>query len=295
MLYLEKRINLYKKKRVTINDILNMKSQNMPITVVTSYDYAMATLYDKAGVDILLVGDSAGMVMLGYDDTIQVTMEQMCMFTQGVSRARSHAMIIADLPFMSYQASIQDAITNSGRLIRAGADAVKLEGGTPAAIQRIKAIVDAGIPVMGHIGVQPQTAPLLGGYTVQGKTADDAIQLLASAKEIEEAGAFSIVLEMVGHQATGIITDAIKIPTIGIGAGSKCSGQVLVTHDMLGIYEKIKPKFVKRYADLSNEIIKAVEEYMNDVKSNRFPSEEYSFSMAEGELEKLKSILRENE
>jgi 3-methyl-2-oxobutanoate hydroxymethyltransferase len=225
--------------------------------------------------------------MLGYENTIPVTMEQMELFTEAVSRARQNALIVGDLPFMSYQANISDAITNSGRLIKAGADAVKLEGGQEMVIT-IKAIVETGIPVMGHIGLQPQTTMLSQGYRVQGRTKDAAIKLIEDAKALERAGVFSIALEMVSHEVAKIISESISIPTIGIGSGKNCDGQVLVIHDMLGMYDKLKPKFVKRYLSLSKDITKAVESYRKDVESGRFPTKENWFSMDASELEKLR-------
>ena len=270
----------------SVRDILSMKNSKK-ITVLTSYDYTTAQLCDKAGVDILLVGDSGGMVMLGYENTIPVTMEQMCFFTEAVARGRQNAMVVADLPFMSYQASKSQAIENSGRLIKAGADAVKLEGGLEVK-DTVRAIVEVGIPVMGHIGFQPQTTTLQEGYRVQAKTRDAALKLIESAKALEEAGAFSIALEMVTKEVSKIISNSINIPTIGIGSGPDCDGQVLVFHDMVGLYEKIKPKFAKRYLELSGEIVKAVESYKNDVISGKFPTNEHSFSMDKSELERLK-------
>ena len=271
----------------TVQDIINMKKDEKKISVITSYDYSLATLCDRAGVDILLVGDSAGMVMLGYENTIPVTMDQMCMFTEAVSRARQNSLLVADLPFMSYQASIDDAIKNSGRLIKAGADAVKLEGGIPM-VETISAIVDVGIPVMGHIGLQPQTTVLSQGYKVQGKTKDTALQLIDDAKELEEAGVFSITLEMISHEVAEIISETISVPTIGIGSGVGCNGQVLVVQDLLGMYDKIKPKFVKSYMNLSVDIVKAVETYKNDIESGMFPTQENWFSMDNNELKKLR-------
>ena len=208
------------------------------------------------------------------------------MFTESVSRARKNSLLVADLPFMSYQASIDDAITNSGRLIKAGADAVKLEGGTPMA-ETISAIVDVGIPVMGHIGLQPQTTMLSQGYKVQGKTKDTALKLIDDAKELEEAGVFSIALEMVSHEVAQIISETINVPTIGIGSGVGCNGQVLVIQDLLGMYEKLQPKFVKRYMNLSEDIVKALENYKKDIESGTFPSQENWFSMENEELKKL--------
>ena len=271
----------------TVKDIIDMKKAGKKISVLTSYDYALASLCDKAGVDILLVGDSAGMVVLGYENTIPVTMEQMEIFVGAVSRAKQNALVVGDLPFMSYQASISDAISNSGRLIKAGADTVKLEGGSVMA-DTISAIVGTGIPVMGHIGFQPQTTALSQGYKVQGRTFEAAKQLIEDAKALEEAGAFSIALEMVSHEVSKIISESIDIPTIGIGSGLHCDGQVLVVHDILGLYEKLKPKFVKQYLSLSNDVVQAVSKFKSDVESGSFPAEENWFSMEKEEYEKLK-------
>ncbi len=270
----------------SVKDIISMKGEKK-ISVITAYDYTTAQLCDKAGIEILLVGDSGGMVMLGYENTIPVTMEQMCFFTQAVSRGRQNAMVVADMPFMSYQASRSQAIENAGRLVKAGADAVKLEGGIEIR-DTVKSIAEIGIPVMGHIGFQPQTTTLQEGYKVQAKTKDAALSLIQNAKALEKAGAFSIALEMVTREVSRIITKSITIPTIGIGSGPDCDGQVLVVHDVLGLYEKIKPKFAKRYLELSIDIVKAVSAYRNDVVSGRFPSQEHSFSMEKSELERLK-------
>lgn len=271
----------------TVLDIIKMKKEGEKISVITSYDYTLASLCDKAGMDILLVGDSAGMVMLGYENTIPVTMDQMCLFTEAVSRARKNSLLVADLPFMSYQTNIDDAIRNAGRLIKSGADAVKLEGGSVMA-ETISALVDVGIPVMGHIGLQPQTTMLSQGYKVQGNTKDIAMKLIDDAKELEESGVFSIALEMVSHEVAEIISETIHIPTIGIGSGKGCDGQVLVVQDLLGMYDKIKPKFVKRYMNLSEDIVSAVENYKKDIKSGLFPAQENWFSMDEDELKKLR-------
>ncbi len=271
----------------SVQDIINMKKEQKKISVITSYDYTLASLCDKAGIDVLLVGDSAGMVMLGYENTIPVTMGQMCMFTEAVSRARNNSLLVADLPFMSYQASIEDAINNSGKLIKAGADAVKLEGGSIMA-ETISAIVDVGIPVMGHIGLQPQTTMLSQGYKVQGKTKDSAMKLINDAKELEEAGVFSIALEMVSHEVAEIISETVSVPTIGIGSGVNCDGQVLVVQDLLGMYEKIKPKFAKRYMNLSIDIVNSLENFKKDVETGTFPAEENWFSMNDEELKKLR-------
>ena len=253
----------------TINEIIQ-KKQKEKITVVTSYDYTMATLCDQ--VDILLVGDSAGMVMLGYENTSPVTMDQMCMFTEGVSNGRKNALIVADLPNKSYE-NESDAVTNSQRLINAGADAVKLEGRLP---EIIKAIVKSGIPVMGHLGLLPQTAKK---YSVQGKTEDDSRVLLEDSKALKDAGCFTIVYEMVASETMKKITESVTVPTVGIGCGKYCDGQVLVIHDMLGLYDKIDPKFVKRYLSLSKSIRKAVSEYVKDVENQTFPADEHSYHM----------------
>ena len=271
----------------SVQDIINMKKEKKKISVITSYDYTLASLCDKAGIDVLLVGDSAGMVMLGYENTIPVTMDQMCMFTEAVSRARTNSLLVADLPFMSYQASIENAINNSGRLIKAGADTVKLEGGSIMA-ETISAIVDVGIPVMGHIGLQPQTTMLSEGYKVQGKTKDSALKLIEDAKKLEEAGVYSIALEMVSHEVAEIISDTVSVPTIGIGSGVNCDGQVLVVQDLLGMYEKIKPKFAKRYMNLSEDIVNSLTNFKKDVESSIFPAEENWFSMNNDELKKLR-------
>ncbi|MDE1873319.1 MAG: 3-methyl-2-oxobutanoate hydroxymethyltransferase [Thaumarchaeota archaeon] len=270
----------------SVRDITSMKNSKK-ITIITAYDYTTAQLCDKAGVEILLVGDSGGMVMLGYENTIPVTMEQMCFFTEAVSRGRKGAMVVADMPFMSYQASKSQAIENAGRLVKAGADAVKLEGGVEIK-DTVRSIVDIGIPVMGHIGFQPQTTTLQEGYRVQAKTKDAALGLIQNAKALEKAGAFSIVLEMVTQEVSKIITESISIPTIGIGSGPDCDGQVLVVHDVLGLFEKLKPKFAKRYLELAGDIVKAVTSYKDDVVSGKFPTQEHSFSIDKAELERLR-------
>src|SRR5919112_1858370 len=263
-------------KRLTIKDIMMMKHKLQKISVLTAYDYSTASICDRAGVDILLVGDSAGMVMLGYPTTNQVNMEEMLTFCSGVSRGVKRAMIIADMPFGSYQISTSEAIAN----------AIKI-------IDTVKAIVKTGIPVMGHIGLKPQTTILSEGYRLQGKTKISGLKLIEDAKELEEAGVFSIVLEMVTSEVADIICKSISIPTIGIGSGSSCDGQVLVLHDMLGIYEDIKPKFVKRYAEVSKSIFEAVSVYISDVKSSKFPNEENIFHTSPADLEQIRQTLKE--
>ena len=263
----------------TVNDIIQMKSREK-ITVLTGYDSTMATLCDK--VDVILVGDSAGMVMLGYDDTRDVTMDDMIRFTTAVKNAKTNSLIVTDLPINSYE-NEDSAITNSKRLVEAGAHAVKLEGGKEIG-KIIKAVVDSGIPVMGHLGLLPQTAEK---YSVQAKKSEDAVDLLQDAKNLEESGVFSIVFEMVTSDVAKIITKSVKVPTIGIGSGINCDGQVLVVHDMLGMFEKIKPKFAKRYLNLSEEIRNAINSYVKDVKEEKFPGQEHTFSMEKEELEKM--------
>jgi len=263
----------------TVNDIMQMKSKEK-ITVLTGYDSTMTTLCDKA--DVILVGDSAGMVMLGYDNTKDVTMDDMVRFTTAVKNAKTNSLIVTDLPINSYE-NEDSAIANSKRLVLAGAHAVKLEGGKEVA-DIIKAVKNSGIPVMGHLGLLPQTAEK---YSVQAKKSEDAVSLIEDAKILEKSGVFSIVLEMVTSDVTKIITKNITVPIIGIGSGKDCDGQVLVIHDMLGMFEKIKPKFAKRYLNLSEEIRNAVSSYVKDVKEERFPEQEHTFSMEKDELEKL--------
>ena len=263
----------------TVSDIVQMKSKEK-ITVLTGYDSTMATFCDK--VDVILVGDSAGMVMLGYDDTRDVTMDDMIRFTTAVKNAKTNSLIVTDLPINSYE-NEDSAIINSKKLVEAGADAVKLEGGKEVG-EIIKAIVNSGIPVMGHLGLLPQTAEK---YSVQAKKSEDAVDLLQDAKKLEESGVFSIVFEMVTSDVARIITKSVKVPTIGIGSGVNCDGQVLVVHDMLGMFEKIKPKFAKRYLNLSEEIRNAINSYVKDVKEEKFPGQEHIFSMEKEELEKM--------
>lgn len=257
-----------------VMDITRMKNRKKIVTV-TAYDYTMATLCDEGGADILLVGDSAGMVMLGYKSTIPVSMSEMCVFTGAVSRARNDALVVADLPFLSYNISKQKAIRNSGRLIQCGADAIKLEGGM-SQVETIRSIVNAGIPVMGHIGIQPQSAEILDGYGIRGEDQEEAESLQNDAYAMQDAGVFSIVLEKVAAPTARKITNAISVPTIGIGSGVGCDGQVLVIQDMLGMH-KNNLRFVKQYANLAEDIRGAINTYKEDVESERFPSKEHSF------------------
>lgn len=274
------------KKKVSVNDILAMKG-NEKISVLTAYDYSTSLICDRAGIDVLLVGDSAGMVVLGYSSTVPVGMNEMIMFCGAVSRGAKRAMIVGDMPFGSYQPNASMAVENAVQLIKVGCDAVKLEGGSEI-IGTIKALVDAGIPVMGHIGLKPQTQSLWEGYRLQGRTKESATKLVDDAKALEKAGVFSIVLEMVASEVADMITKGVSIPTIGIGSGAGCDGQVLVLHDMLGIYEDIKPRFAKRYAELSKPIFDAVSRYASDIKAGKFPEESNTFHMSPEELDRLK-------
>lgn len=264
--------------RKTIVDIRSMKTEGEKITVLTAYDAGMARLFASCDIDMLLVGDSLGNVILGYDSTVPVTMEEMLHHAKAVRRGAPESFVIADMPFGSYQTGVRDAIKNAIRFLKeADSDAVKLEGGL-SVCPVVAALVEAGIPVVGHIGLTPQTANQLGGYKVQGKKLEDARRMLAEAKGLEEAGAFSIVLECVPDSLAEVITKVIQIPTIGIGAGVGCDGQVLVYQDMLGMFQKFTPKFVKKYADLSPLIKEGVQQFGREVKDGSYPSKEYSFT-----------------
>ena len=276
--------------KLNASDILSKKGKEK-ISVLTAYEYSTARICDKADIDILLVGDSAGMVVLGYASTIPVSMQEMMIFCSAVARGTKRAMMVGDMPFGSYQVGPNVAVENAVQLIKAGCDAVKLEGGSEI-IDTIEAIVDAGIPVMGHIGLRPQTSSLWEGYKLQGRTKEGAIKLIEDANVLEKAGVFSIVLEMVASEVADAITKSLSIPTIGIGSGPSCDGQVLVLHDMLGIYEDIRPRFVKRYAELSKEIFDAVSSYNHDIKSGIFPEESNTFHMDAKELDKWKNERR---
>lgn len=263
--------------KVTTRSFKEFKRRGEPIVVLTAYEYQTARLLDAVGVDALLVGDSANMVFYGQPNTLSITLEQMLYHTRAVSRAAERALVIGDMPFLSYQVSVSEAVANAGRFLKeAGAAAVKLEGGAEIA-PTVKHLVEVGIPVMGHIGLAPQAVHKMGGYPVQGKDPKSASRLVESALALEEAGAFSLVVEAVQSETAQKITQAVKIPTIGIGAGPFCDGQVLVTSDLLGIFSDFKPKFVRRYANLSEEIRKATKAFVDDVKHRRFPTEEESY------------------
>ncbi|WP_028321072.1 3-methyl-2-oxobutanoate hydroxymethyltransferase [Desulfatiglans anilini] len=274
-------------KKVTIADLQARKAAGQKITMVTAYDYPSGALADQAGIDTILVGDSLGMVMLGYDSTVPVTMDEMIHHCKAVRRGVKRAFILGDMPFLSYQVSEEKAVENAGRFIKeAGCEAVKLEGGSEMA-GVIRAIVTAGIPVCGHIGLTPQTATKLSGFKVQGKDAEGARELVQAAKDMEAAGAFMLVMECVPDVLGARITRELRIPTIGIGAGPDCDGQVLVYHDVLGLFERFTPKFVKQYVNLAPQIREALAQYKQDVESGAFPGPEHVFSMSAEEADKI--------
>ena len=271
----------------TVKTFQQQKDEHKKITMLTAYDYSTAKIMDKAGINGILIGDSLGMVMLGYEDTLSVTMEDMIHHTKAVARGAKDALIVADMPFMSYQTSIYDAVYNAGRLIKEGrAQAVKLEGGASVCPQ-IKAIVDASIPVMAHIGLTPQSVNAFGGFKVQGKSEETAKRILEEAKQVEKAGAFAVVLECVPEKLAELITKSINIPTIGIGAGPNCDGQILVYQDMLDMYGDFKPKFVKQFAHVGAEMAKGIKEYIKETQDNVFPAQEHVFKIDDDVIKKL--------
>ena len=276
------------RRKIMITDLYDKKKASGKITMLTAYDYPTARLADEAGIDCILVGDSLGMVVLGYESTVPVTMDEMIHHAKAVRRGTKHAFLIGDMPFMSYQVSKEEAVRNAGRFMKeAGCDAVKLEGGDEV-LEVVEAISDAGIPVLGHLGLTPQTVSKLGGYKVQGKSAEAAKKILGQALRLEKAGCFAIVLECVPGKAAGYITGKLKIPTISCGAGVSCDGQVLVTNDMIGLFDRFVPKFVKQYANLSGVISEAFKKYKADIESGKFPGPEHTFEIKEEELKKLK-------
>ena len=270
--------------KLTLPELVAMKERGEKIVMVTAYDAPGARFADEAGVDLILVGDTAAMVVLGHEGTTPVTMDEMLFMTRTVARTAHRPIVIGDLPFGSYQVSDELAVENAIRFVKeAGADVVKLEGAGPS-LSRVQAIVGAGIPVMGHVGLTPQSATMLGGFKAQGRTAAKALQLVADARALEAAGCFAVVLEAVPPAVAARISEALHVPTIGIGAGPDCDGQVLVYHDLLGLYEGRAPRFVKRYANLGGEIRRALGEYVADVRSGAFPGDEHTYSMPEDEL-----------
>ena len=278
--------------KTTVADFLSMKKNGEKITMVTAYDYSTAKLIDNSGINSILVGDSLGMVMLGYPDTVSVTMEDMLHHVKAVSRGTENALVICDMPFMSYQTSVYDAVVNAGRLMKEGrAGAVKLEGGKEYA-EHVRAIVNASIPVCGHIGMTPQSVNAFGGFKVQGKTEEAARKLIEDAIALEEAGAFAVVIECVPHKLAEYISEILSIPTIGIGAGNGCSGQVLVYQDMLGMYSDFTPKFVKKFANVGDVMTDAFKSYSDEVKTGQFPTEEHSFKIDDDIIDKIRGDIK---
>lgn len=276
-----------KVKKITTRTLLKRKQDGQKITMLTAYDFSTAKYFDEAGIDTILVGDSLGMVVLGYDSTHHVTMEEMKIFTSAVCRGAKSAFVVADMPFLSYQVSVEEALKNAGELIKAGASAVKLEGGDEFIVNVVSRMHDTGIPVVAHLGFTPQYLHVLGGYRIQGKSPEAAELILEQAKELEKAGACALVLEMVPEEAAKYITENLSIPTIGIGAGRYTDGQVLVCDDILGKYSEMTPKFARKYADLKTEISNAAKSYISDVASGAFPAESEIFHLSEEEANKL--------
>jgi 3-methyl-2-oxobutanoate hydroxymethyltransferase len=279
--------------KLALTELVELKARRQPIAMITAYDAPSGRLADAAGADVILVGDSAAMTVLGHDSTVPATMEEMIVLTRAVNRGARRPLVVADMPFGSFQVSDEEAVTNGIRFLKeASADAVKLEGAGPM-LSRAQALVGAGVPVMGHIGLTPQSATMLGGFKAQGRTAAKAHRLLEDALALQDAGVFALVLEAVPAPVAARITEALAIPTIGIGAGVDCDGQVLVWHDLLGLYEGRSPRFVKQYADLSTAIQTAVEAYVADVRERRFPEPQHTYSMPEEELTAFEAALAE--
>jgi 3-methyl-2-oxobutanoate hydroxymethyltransferase len=279
-------------KKVRVQTLLEKKQAGEKIVAVTAYDYPTALLVDEAGVDMVLVGDSVGNVVLGYESTLPVTMEDMRHHLRAVRRGIKNALLVADMPFLSYQSSVAQAIENAGLFIKDGAEAVKLEGGTPSIVQIVRALVDVGIPVVGHLGFTPQWVHQFGGIRVRGRRSDEAKRLIDMAHALQDAGCFAIVLELVPEEVAAIITERLNIPTIGIGAGAHCDGQILVLHDMIGLFPGWSPRHAKRYAEVGELIRHAVATYAQEVREGKFPTAEHSTKMTQEELERLKQLLR---
>jgi 3-methyl-2-oxobutanoate hydroxymethyltransferase len=271
------------RKKITTKEFQQKKERGEPISMLTAYDYPTSLIMDRAGIDSILVGDSLGMVVLGYENTLRVTMEEMLHHCRAVTRGAQYALLIGDMPFMSYQVSVEDAVRNAGRFLQEGGmDAIKLEGGRERA-DSIRAIIRAGIPVMGHIGLTPQSVNLFGGFRAQGKTASAAKRILEDALLLQDAGCFSLVLESVPGRLAELISEKLDIPTIGIGAGRGCDGQVLVTHDLLGLFDRFTPKFVRKYADFSSEMERAFSDFISEINTGNFPTSEHTVEMPDDE------------
>ena len=260
-------------KRITVPAIRAMKGEKR-IGMITAYDYPSSKVADAAGSDIILVGDSLGMVILGYPDTLSVTVDDMVHHTRAAARGASRALVVGDMPYLSYHVSLEESVRNAGRFVQAGAQAIKIEGGKASRIRTVEAILDAEIPVMGHIGLTPQSVNAIGGFKLQGKNLDDARRLVDEALALDQAGCFAIVLECVPSELAAMITERVSVPTIGIGAGPSCDGQVLVFHDLLGLYDGHTPKFVRRYANIADDMRTAIEHYLADVRDGSFPDDE---------------------
>lgn len=283
------------RKKITTLTLHEKKARDEIITMLTAYDYPTALAMDRAGIDVILVGDSLGMVVLGYETTLPVTMDEMLHHCRAVKRGAQFAMLVGDMPFMSYQVSVEEAVRNAGRFLQeAGMDSVKLEGGREVA-EAVRAIANAGIPVMGHLGLTPQSVHKLGGFRAQGRTAQAARRIVEDAHALEEAGCYAIVLEAVPERVAEVISKRLSIPTIGIGAGAGCDGQVLVTHDLLGLFDRFTPKFVKRYATLHAEMARAFAQYKADVESRAFPSAEHTYPMDDKEFELFMQELKSSD
>jgi 3-methyl-2-oxobutanoate hydroxymethyltransferase len=277
------------KKKTSVASLMRMKAENRRIVMVTSYDYPTSAIADAVGVDSILVGDSYGMVVLGYESTIPVTIEELLPVCRAVRRGAAHPLLIGDLPFMSFQVSPEEAIRTAGRFVKEGGmEAVKIEGGSEV-LKTVESISRAGIPVLGHIGVTPQTATLHGGYRIQGRNVDSGDKLVEDAKSLEEAGVFGIVLEMVTEEVAKVVTETVSVPTIGIGSGRFCDGQVLVLHDLIGLYPSFTPKFAKRYVDVGGMIKQALQNFTVEVRNGLFPEEQHVFRMDEDQRAKLGS------
>ena len=281
--------------KLPLTELQELKRRGQKLAMITAYDFPSGRIADEAGVELVLVGDSAGMVVLGNDSTVPVTMEELLMLTRAVTRGAKRPLVIADMPFGSFQVSDDAAVENAVRFVKeAGADAVKLEGAGPT-LSRVQSIVGAGVPVMGHVGLTPQSATMLGGFKAQGRTATKAERLYDDALALEAAGCFAIVLEAVPAPVAARVTEALQVPTIGIGAGVDCDGQVLVWHDLLGLYEGKAPRFVKRYADLATEARRALEAYVDDVRERRFPEEQHTYAIPDEELEAFEGWVASNQ
>lgn len=274
-------------KPVTTRTFQKMKESGEKITMLTAYDFSTARYIDECGIDTILVGDSVGMTVLGYDTTINVTTEDMLTFTKAVAKGANRAFVVADMPFLSYHVSLEETVKNAGKLIQAGAKAVKLEGASDFILEEIKHLTQCGISVVGHLGFTPQYINAIGGYFIQGKSYENTVKLLNAAKKLEEAGVFAIVLEMVPEESAKMISENLKVPTIGIGAGKYTDGQVLVVDDLLGKYPGSTPKFVKQYTQLKDIMKEAITAYKEDVKNAKFPDEEHTFYLSPEEREKL--------